>query len=215
MGAGTGKFTESLLDCGLAVHAVDPNAQMLEQAMARLLAHPDFYPHLGSGEATGLPDASVDLVTCATAFHWLDADAFARECRRILRPGGKVLLTWLVRDESTPVNRAHMDVLRAFCPNFTGLAHGYDESLPRLPRFFASQEARAFDADAVYDRATFVRRSLSSSYALRPEDARYADFVAALGALFDAWAEDGRVCVRTRAVCYLGAPAEPKGEENA
>ena len=32
---------------------------------------------------------------------------------------------------------------------------------------------------------------------------------------FDAWAEDGRVCVRTRAVCYLGAPAEPKGEENA
>lgn len=63
VGAGTGKFTESLLDCGLAVHAVDPNAQMLEQAMARLLAHPDFYPHLGSGEATGLPDASVDLVT--------------------------------------------------------------------------------------------------------------------------------------------------------
>ena len=170
---------------------------------------------MGSGEATGLPDASVDLVTCATAFHWLDADAFARECRRILRPGGKVLLTWLVRDESTPVNRAHMDVLRAFCPNFTGLAHGYDESLPRLSRFFASQEARAFDADAVYDRATFVRRSLSSSYALRPEDARYADFVAALGALFDAWAEDGRVCVRTRAVCYLGAPAEPKGEESA
>ena len=39
VGAGTGKFTESLLDCGLAVHAVDPNAQMLEQAMARLLAH--------------------------------------------------------------------------------------------------------------------------------------------------------------------------------
>lgn len=215
VGAGTGKFTESLLDCGLAVHAVDPNAQMLEQAIARLLAHPDFYPHLGSGEATGLPNASVDLVTCATAFHWLDADAFARECRRILRPGGKVLLTWLVRDESTPVNRAHMDVLRAFCPNFTGLAHGYDESLPRLSRFFASQEMRSFDADAVYDRATFVRRSLSSSYALRPEDARYADFVAALGALFDAWAEDGRVCVRTRAVCYLGAPAEPKGEENA
>lgn len=84
-----------------------------------------------------------------------------------------------------------------------------------FPRFFASQEMRSFDADAVYDRATFVRRSLSSSYALRPEDARYADFVAALGALFDAWAEDGRVCVRTRAVCYLGAPAEPKGEENA
>mgnify|MGYP000218116915 CR=1 FL=1 len=80
---------------------------------------------------------------------------------------------------------------------------------------FRDVPAGAWYADAVYDRATFVRRSLSSSYALRPEDARYADFVAALGALFDAWAEDGRVCVRTRAVCYLGAPAEPKGEENA
>ncbi|MGI5883587.1 MAG: class I SAM-dependent methyltransferase [Candidatus Spyradocola sp.] len=214
VGAGTGKFTESLLDCGFTVHAVEPNAEMLETAMSRLLAHPDFYPHLGRGEATGLPDASVDLVTCAAAFHWMDADAFAQECRRILRPGGQVLLTWLVRDELAPLNRAHAELLRAFCPGFTGLAHGHDECLPRLSRFFASYQTRAFDADAVQDREAFIRRTLSSSYALRPDDAVYADFVAALGALFDDWQEGGRVRVRTRALCYLGAPADPKGEEH-
>ena len=67
---------------------------------------------------------------------------------------------------------------------------------------------------AVSRMSSAARRTLSSSYALRPDDAAYADFVAALGALFDDWQEGGRVRVRTRALCYLGAPADPKGEEH-
>ena len=62
MGAGTGKFTESLLDCGLAVHAVDPNAQMLEQA-ARLLAEAKALHDQLEGYYTGAMDfAAVDAV---------------------------------------------------------------------------------------------------------------------------------------------------------
>lgn len=37
-----------------------------------------------------LETASVDLVTCAQALHWLPRDAFYAEARRVLRPGGLI-----------------------------------------------------------------------------------------------------------------------------
>ena len=41
-------------------------------------------------EASGLPDASADLVTVAQALHWFDRPPFYAEARRVLRPGGLV-----------------------------------------------------------------------------------------------------------------------------
>lgn len=47
---------------------------------------------LGTAEATGLPDASCDLVTVAQALHWFDLPAFYAEAARVLRPGGCLAL---------------------------------------------------------------------------------------------------------------------------
>jgi ubiquinone/menaquinone biosynthesis C-methylase UbiE len=46
-----------------------------------------------SAEATGLPDASVDMVTVAQALHWFDLPKFYAEAHRVLRPGG-TLAAW-------------------------------------------------------------------------------------------------------------------------
>ena len=51
----------------------------------------------GTAEAIPLPDASVDVVTVAQAFHWFDADAALPEIARVLKPA------WRARD---PVERA-------------------------------------------------------------------------------------------------------------
>jgi ubiquinone/menaquinone biosynthesis C-methylase UbiE len=42
------------------------------------------------GDAHNLPieSSSVDLLTCATAWHWLDAESFYAEARRVLNPRG-------------------------------------------------------------------------------------------------------------------------------
>jgi SAM-dependent methyltransferase len=40
------------------------------------------------GNATGLPDGAVDIVTCSQAFHWMEPESTLAEVARILRPGG-------------------------------------------------------------------------------------------------------------------------------
>jgi len=47
----------------------------------------------GAAEATGLDDASADLLTVAQAFHWFEHAAFFAEVRRVVRPGG-CLAVW-------------------------------------------------------------------------------------------------------------------------
>jgi SAM-dependent methyltransferase len=62
---------------------------MLEQAPR----HPGVDYLAVPAEASGLPTASVDLITVAQALHWLEPDAFYAEAARVLVPGG-VLAVW-------------------------------------------------------------------------------------------------------------------------
>lgn len=129
VGAGTGKFTALLLELGLEVTAVDPSTDML----AQLAAHcPAATAVTGTAEATGLTDASFDVVTVAQAWHWCDALPASAELARVLRPHGKLGLIWNQLDTSVPwVHRLSRimhagDVYRpghkpVVGPEFTGL----------------------------------------------------------------------------------------------
>ncbi|MFJ1251745.1 class I SAM-dependent methyltransferase [Cupriavidus sp. CuC1] len=97
LGAGTGKFSSLLLATGASVIAVEPVAAMRAQLSAAL---PAVQALEGTAEAIPLPDASVDAVACAQAFHWFANAAAMAEIGRVLRPGGKLGLVWNVRDES-------------------------------------------------------------------------------------------------------------------
>ena len=48
---------------------------------------------VATAEQSGLPNASVDLVTVAQALHWFDRQAFFAEAKRVLKPNG-VLAVW-------------------------------------------------------------------------------------------------------------------------
>ena len=95
VGAGTGIFTRVLLRRFSSVAAVEPNADMRREFGQAL---PGITCSGGTGEATGLPDASFDLITAAQAFHWFDAERFKIESERLLRPGGKMVLRRFVTE---------------------------------------------------------------------------------------------------------------------
>ena len=67
LGAGTGKFTRRLLATGARVIAVEPVAAMRQKLVADL---PEIETLDGSATSIPLPDASVDAIVCAQAFHW-------------------------------------------------------------------------------------------------------------------------------------------------
>jgi len=67
LGAGTGKFTARLIATGASVTAVEPLAAMRAEFRR---AWPTIRVLEGSAEAIPMPDASVDAVACAQAFHW-------------------------------------------------------------------------------------------------------------------------------------------------
>lgn len=96
VGAGTGKFTRSLVECGLEVIAVEPDPVMLATLAAAL---PGVRPVAGSAEQLPLADHSVDVVTMAQAWHWVDPPAAEKEIARVVKPGGTLGLVWNIRDE--------------------------------------------------------------------------------------------------------------------
>ncbi|MEZ0340150.1 class I SAM-dependent methyltransferase [Mycobacterium sp. pV006] len=96
LGAGTGKLTTRLVERGLGVVAVDPIPEMLEVLSSSL---PEIPALLGTAEDIPLPDASVDAVLVAQAWHWFDPQRAIKEVARVLRPGGRLGLVWNNRDE--------------------------------------------------------------------------------------------------------------------
>jgi SAM-dependent methyltransferase len=99
LAAGTGKLTRQLLASGVEAVAVEPVPAMRE---AFEVAVTGVEVLDGQAEAIPLPNASVDAVTVAQAFHWFDAEAALAEIARVLRPGGGLGLIWNERDELVP-----------------------------------------------------------------------------------------------------------------
>jgi SAM-dependent methyltransferase len=89
LAAGTGKFTRALVEFGLDVIAVEPQDALREVLAAKIGAE---RVREGFAEAIPLPDDSLDAVTVADAFHWFDHGPALAEIRRVLRPGGGLVL---------------------------------------------------------------------------------------------------------------------------
>jgi len=92
--AGTGIVSSMFIEHVTRIIAVEPNAEMRQQADHVLDTHETFTSIAGAAEHTTLPDASADLITVGQAWHWFDPQAAAREFVRILKPDGWVAVIW-------------------------------------------------------------------------------------------------------------------------
>lgn len=205
IGSGTGKFTAMLVGHGAKVYAVEPNVPMRRKAELRLNGYSDFVSMPGRAEDTGLPDASVDLVTVAQAFHWFDQSRFREELVRILRPNGRALLIWNER----VVGQGGFDddyalLLRRYDLNEARTRDTVDDIGSIRSLFGGPFETDRFDNQQTMDLICLKGRLRSSSYCPRPDDEKFSPLMDDLASIFLKHKENGLVTMRYSTVVYHG-----------
>jgi len=195
IGAGTGISSKLFLDAGYRVTAVEPNAPMRTAAEHWLRAYAGFDAVDGGADATGLPDASVNLVTVAQAFHWFDEDAARREFARILRPRGLAAIWWNSRRlNGTRFLEGYEALLLAYGTDYASVAERYADDA-RMRAWFGAgfRGAARFEHAQQLDFEALRGRLMSSSYAPKAGHPRHEPMLRALRELFDSCAENGTV----------------------
>ncbi len=125
VGAGTGIWSRMLCAEGFrSVTAVEPNTDMRQTGQADA-AHLPIRWLDGTGENTGLSDNSVDILTMASSFHWVDFDKGVVEFARALRPGGWFVALWNPRlIELNPVLVEIENHLQVLKPDISRVSSG-------------------------------------------------------------------------------------------
>jgi len=206
IGAGTGIFSEILIKKGSHVYLVEPNSDMFGEAKKNLAEYKNCSYINASAENTTLPDNSMDFLTSAQAFHWFDREKFKNECRRILKPGGKVILAWNSRVENDGLVMENDMINRKYCMAYKGFSAGQNMvDSAEYKAFFKAVEYKEFENNLYFDKAGFVGRNLSSSYAPAPTSENYSLYINELQILFEKFQQNNRVMMSNITVSYVGA----------
>ena len=203
IGCGTGISSRLFLENCNRVIGVEPNAAMRVAAAEYLAEFPDFMLVDGTSDRTTLPDASVDIVAAAQAFHWFDPEKTRTEFQRILKPGGYIVLIWNERKlNATPFLTEYEAFLVKYASDYGNVRH---ENIKKeeLDEFFQKAYGTAtFQNFQVFDFAGLSGRMLSSSYMPNESDPIFEEMIAELQILFAKHAENGRIRVLYDTVVY-------------
>jgi SAM-dependent methyltransferase len=205
IGSGPGFLTELFLKLGNTVFGVEPNAEMRAAGERLLAKYPSFLSVNATAEATMLPNKSVDLIVAGQAFHWFQRDATKVEFKRILKPGGWVVLVWNgFRVETSAVVRAYHELLVQYGTDYKEVSREIETC--DIAELFAPRKYREarFPFKQVFDFEGLKGRLLSASYAPQPSDPRYDDMIEDLRGVFTANQHNGTVDFDYETEVYYG-----------
>lgn len=206
IGAGTGKLTACLLKKPWKITAVEPNSDMSEK-LSRLKGITIVN---ASAENTGIEQCSIGLVTAAQAFHWFDEELFKKECKRILKPGGRLAVIFNERSyDGCDISKARDEICQKNCGAFhsghVGKRTSEEGDLFLMNEYFSEAERFCTENKIVMDEQAFIGDTLSRSYALKETDSGFSAFVGELKEVFARYEQNGKVTIKYNAVCYLGS----------
>jgi SAM-dependent methyltransferase len=191
LGVGTGTLARGFAKRGGKVTGLDIAPEMMAQAKAldaEAGVSVDYVQ--AKAESTGQPAAHFDLVTAGTCWFWFDGDLAAAEAKRVLKPGGHLMiamLAWLPLQDNMVA--ATERVIEKHNPGWKlgnyqpgGTRYLYDLANAG----FADREMFAVDYDIPYSHEAWrgrIRASAGVGASLEPEavaafDAEHAAMLA-------------------------------------
>jgi SAM-dependent methyltransferase len=212
IGSGTGILTKLLLQRGARVDAVEPNAEMRAEAEKELRRFPQFRSHAGKAEDTLLTENSVNLITCAQAFHWFDPRAAREEFARILKSPGWVALIWNDQRRDCALGAAYEQIKLHFGgENFKQVKEVTDKLDLELKFFFGDGafETHYFKNYQDLDEQGLIGRFLSSSYAPTYDSPLRSEAAKALSEIFMKFQKTGLVRLEYRTELFIGKGGRP------
>lgn len=110
IGAGTGFMTEGLVRAGAHVVAVDPSGKMLAELQRKFGEVNRVVSRILEGDRLPIEDQSVDGVFANMVLHHTEAPTHAiMEMKRILKPGGRLVITDLEKHDHLFLKEEHHD----------------------------------------------------------------------------------------------------------
>lgn len=164
LGAGTGLATIGLRPEHLVVTDLGP------AMLARGLAKHGWPGAVCRAEALPFAAGSFDTVFAAQMWHWVDQPAGPLEVRRVLRPGGHLLLVWNeTRADGLDWFARQQDRLEAGNPDYQR-GHREIDYNAQLGEWFSVSPAREFRWDRSLSYELYARWLRSKSYVQRLPD---------------------------------------------
>ena len=196
MGSGTGLSSVGFLENGNAVTGVEPNEAM-RQASKRILAtYPGFKSVDGSSDETGLDSDIFDAVFAGQSFHWFCNRNSATEIRRILKPGGFVLIAWNERLlDADEFHSEYESLLNRFSYDYEEIRHDSFTGKSLNEVFGADFTLVTFENKQVFDFEGLMGRVLSSSYMPDENAPEFESMRENLESLFAVHQENDRITV--------------------
>lgn len=189
LGAGSGALTKALVSRAGTVIAAEPSHILLLELRSAASLASAVQP---AAERLPFNNASFDIVTVATAFHWFDTRQALPEIARVLRPAGHLALVWNTRTVTNSWTRDLDELLRAAQPaTLQGdWGAGSVRHLEASARFETPERAD-FAHTQRLDRSGLVDLVASRSYVIVLSDSARQHLLARVEALFDASADPG------------------------
>ncbi len=159
IGPGTGQATLPLLQRGCRMTAVELGPQLASVLRKNTTDYPDIDVLTGAFEDADLPERVFDVVTVATAYHWIEQPRGLDKIARVLKPAGCLALIGL--------NQVNVDVR----PDFFKVSqpiyerYGQGHSGPLVPREdVVPSEYSLLCQDARFEEAVLHRYRWDQTY---------------------------------------------------
>ncbi|MGJ8525851.1 hypothetical protein LMG33818_001598 [Halomonadaceae bacterium LMG 33818] len=203
--AGTGIFSMGLNKAGYNVTAIEPNVGMRAE-LEKANKSASIRVIEGTAESTGVLDNSVDLITMAQAFHWVDPKATRAEFKRIGTNSCQTAIVWNSRNFSeTDFMKAYKSLLDNFAPNYKRMKVHWSHLDRRVEDFFQNKY-EYYDASNIIsiNEDEMIGNLLSLSYAPPKGTIEQKLFIQKAKEIFNKYQSNGKVPFDLTTRLYIG-----------